>query len=471
MGTNYQKDFFRQLSETMQKFDNLQKEFTDFKVAANKEIDRLNDRVGVLEKENKQLKTENEKLKDIINKNSSNSSKPPSSDGFTKIENSREKTGRKPGGQPGHKGFKPKLYENPTKIIDFKRKKCFCGGHLKYDEKYTAKQLVDVEVKTHIEEYREYSGVCECCGAQIENEAPLNDIVTYGSNLKAVCSMLTSEGCVSINRTRQMVSELTGGVINLSEGTIAKWVRDLAERVAPALGKIKEKLLVSPVLNKDETGVRVGKTLNWFHVLSNKSHTLYYSHKKRGNEADKAADVLPAFGGVLVHDHLKGLYDFKCAHAECNAHILRYLKAAVESKGRKWAQDMLDLLLWAKSGGEINKVFKRYDKILKAGQKEFLKDEAPDYNGDDMKLFRRMREYKAEHLRFVTDKDVPFDNNQAERDLRMIKAKTKISGCFRAEDGGEIFAHIKSYTSTLRKNHMNIFREIKNAFLLKPAFC
>ena len=152
--------------------------------------------------------------------------------------------------------------------------------------------------------------------------------------------------------------------------------------------------------------------------------------------------VLSAFGGVLVHDHLKGLYDFTCDHAECNAHILRYLKAVVETKKRKWAENMIKLLLDAKSGEHKSKVFKRYDEIINSGQKEFLQDKEPDYNGDDMKLLRRMKQYKTEHLRFVTDKDVPFDNNQAERDLRMIKAKTKISGCFRAQDGGAVFANI-----------------------------
>ena len=132
---------------------------------------------------------------------------------------------------------------------------------------------------------------------------------------------------------------------------------------------------------------------------------------------------------------------------------------------------MIKLLLEAKNGSEKNRVFERYGKILQAGQKEFLQDENSDYNGDDMKLLRRMEKYKTEHLRFAANKNVPFDNNQAERDLRMIKAKTKISGCFRAENGGEIFANIKSYTSTLRKNGCNIFKGIRAAFQSQPVFC
>ena len=192
--------------------------------------------------------------------------------------------------------------------------------------------------------------------------------------------------------------------------------------------------------------------------------------------------VLPLYSGILVHDHLRGLYDFLCNHVECNTHILRYLKAEIESKKRKWAQEMIMLLLDAKAAVERNagkpldadaalKIRLRYDKILQQGSKEFLNDESPDYNGEDMKLLRRMREYKTEHLRFISDENAPFDNNQAERDLRMIKAKAKISGCFRADNGGVVFAALKSYTSTLRKNGRNIFHGIRAAFDGSPVFC
>ena len=469
MGGNYEKGMFRHLQETLERVDFLTNEISTFRKETAKDFKTLKSENQRLEKENRTLRAE--KLKDIINKNSGNSSKPPSSDEFVKINNSREKSGKKPGGQFGHKGHKPKLYENPTEVIDIKQEKCVCGNTVRYDERYTAKQLVDIEIRTNVTEYRCYVGVCECCRIKIKNTAPINDLITYGSNLKSFSAMLTAEGCVSINRTQRMVSEFTNGLVNLSEGTIAKWVCDLASQVSPALDKIKEKLLTSPVLHKDETGIRIGKTLHWFHVLSNSTHTFYSSHVKRGKQADRDMGVLPLYSGVLVHDHLVGLYDFTCDHAECNAHILRYLKATIENKKRKWAQDMIKLLLEAKNCGKTSKLSDRYDEILKQGVKEFIKDESPDYNGDDMKLLRRMQKYKVEHLRFLTDEEVPFDNNQAERDLRMIKAKMKISGCFRSNDGGEIFANIKSYTSTLRKNGKNIFDGVKAAFQFQPVLC
>jgi len=143
---------------------------------------------------------------------------------------------------------------------------------------------------------------------------------------------------------------------------------------------------------------------------------------------------------------------------------------------------MIELLLHAKTvvahcdgkpppSYQIQKIQQQYDEILEQGRLEFLRDESPDYNGEDMKLLRRMKVYKIEHLRFLSNPSVPFDNNQAERDLRMIKAKTKISGCFRAQDGGQVFALQKSYTATLRKNNLNIFSGIKAAFELKPVLC
>ena len=382
MGGNYEKNMFRHLQETIEKVDRLTHEIAALKKEHAKEIEVLKAENQQLKKENQTLRIENQKLKDIINKNSSNSSKPPSSDSFVKIQNSREKSGKRPGGQPGHRGKIPVLFKNPTEIKDIKAKKCKCGGKVKYSNKYKAKQFVDIEIGTKVVEYREHEGVCECCGSHVKNQAPVNDIITYGNNLKSLSAMLSLEGMVSINRIKQMLCELTGGQINLSEGTISKWNKDLSGHVTPAVFRVKEKLMTASVLHKDETGVRVNKTQNWFHVLGNERYTLYFCHKKRGNDADREMGVLSAYSGVLVHNHLKGLYYFICAHAECNAHILRYLKAAIESKKRRWAQDMIALLLDAKAVvknndgkalGEdvIAQIHRRYDKILEQGREEF----------------------------------------------------------------------------------------------------
>ena len=442
------------------------------------EIKALKMLIEVRESEIAWLIQENTALKTMMNQNSGNSSKPPSSDGYRKIHNSREKTGRKRGGQVGHKGHIPEYFDKPTKIIELKAEKCKCGGEVNYaGSSYTKKQLADIEIKTHITEYREYKGICDCCGSKITNRSPLHDSITYGNTVKSLSNMLSVEGNVSVNRIGRMITEMTGGILKLSEGTISKWNRDLANLVAPSVQKIKEKLLVSDVLHKDETGVWVEGKLRWFHVLSNDRLSLFFAHSKRGKDADIETAILPAFNGVLVHDHLRSLYHFDCTHAECNAHILRYLKGVAENKKRRWAQEMIGFLMKAKSAAdqkalEPDKIqdFRRlYDEILDNGEFETQQAENPDYKGNDLTLLRRLREYKTQHLLFLSDSNVPFDNNQAERDLRMIKAKTKISGSFRSSDGDGIFAMLKSYTASLRKNSLNIFAGLSSAWNSFPV--
>jgi transposase len=505
LASNYEKSIFKQLEETLKKLDFIVEENKQLKIRIefleaehHKEIKKLNNEIINLKAEHQsevtvlnvkidKLTNENQKLKDIINKDSSNSSKPPSSNGFKKIHNSREKTNKTVGGQKGHKGNIPILFDKPTEIVEHKKELCECGCHIIYSENYRAKQAVDIEIVTNIVEHRAFDGVCSGCNLKIENKLPneLTNTITYGNTLKSFSAILSSEGMVSINRIKQMLSELTNGTINLSEGTIAKWNKDLANELAPVITQIKKDLLTSPVLHKDETGIRINKTIEWFHVLGNKTKTLYFSHSKRGNVADNEIELLPIYSGTLVHDHLKGLYNYSCNHAECNAHILRYLKSAAENKNRAWASDMIIFLVnvnnsikalkanerFSLSDAEFQAYSDKYDEILLNGQNEFLNSEKKDYNGEDMKLLRRLKKYKTEHLRFVSDFLVPFDNNQAERDLRMIKAKTKISGCFRGENGGVVFASIKSYTSTLRKNSKNIFESIRLAFEGMPVIC
>ena len=302
---NYDRNIYTQLEETIIKLEKIQSEMGEIKGSRTKEIAEmkashrreiylvnekhekaikklkaeqsaeLQELKGIIKEQASEialLKEENTALREIINKNSGNSSKPPSSDGFKKIFNSRVKSGKKPGGQVGHKGTQPKYYANPTKIINLKRKTCDCGGKVSYTgATYKRKQLADIEIKTNITEYREYTGVCECCGRSVMNRSPLKDSINYGNKLKSFINMLSVEGCISINRIRQMLSELSGGVLNLSEGTVCKWNKDLSKLLAPSIQTIKEKLLCSPVLHKDETGIWVDRKLNWFHVLSNDS--------------------------------------------------------------------------------------------------------------------------------------------------------------------------------------------------------
>jgi len=419
-----------------------------------------------------ELEQENKRLRDIINKDSSNSSKPPSSDGYKKIHNSREKTGKKVGGQPGHKGHWREMYLEPTEIVDHKQAVCECGGEIEYKGQFIKKQFTDVRVVTDVIEHRAYVGKCLCCKKKHHNELPSNLInsVTYGSYLKALVILLCVEGNISLNRIKSFLEELTSGKIKISEGTLVNWMNEAASKTDQEIAQIKLQLIASKVIHKDETGVDVGEDLQWLHVTSNKEVTLYNVHPKRGSEADDAIGILPVFKGVLVRDHLKSLLKYLCKHQECNAHILRYLKAEAE-KGRAWAIEMIELLVRAHretlTGNAKEKLSQQrltyyeqeYDRIIDLGIAEHKSSPERHYRTDNIKLLERMQEYKSAHLLFLSQADVPFDNNQAERDLRMIKTKAKVSGCFRSEKGVQNFAAIKSILSTARKQSKNLFQK------------
>ena len=306
----------------------------------------------------------------------------------------------------------------------------------------------------------------------------------YGNNLKSFITLLNVEHAISIQRTADIIKELTGNILNISTGTIQNFIYELKSKVEPAITNIKTFLLRSEVNHKDETMLFCNGTPRWFHVFSNKKATYYYYHKSRGNKADIEKGLLMIFTGTLVHDHMKGLYKFQSDDAECNAHILRYLTFTKEKYNRKWAQDLLDLLLKIKKEikeemekgnnslrtESILKYEEEYSRIIKEGEEEFKKDTNPhkDYNGEDMKLLRRLKKYKENHLIFMYDFRVPFDNNLAERDLRMIKAKKKISGGFRSDKGGEAYTDIKTYLSTMKKQGNNLYQSIRLAFSKTP---
>jgi len=436
------------------------------------ELEKLKLRVSFLEKENLELREENQRLKAMFDTNSSNSSKPPSTDGFVKIFNSREPTDRKPGGQHGHKGRFRDLFGNPDEIIEYKHKTCECGHEIEY-KKYVAKQFVDVEIKVNLTEHRGYIGKCPLCKKKYNNSLPshLINTVTYSDNVKALAILLSAEGCVAVDRMNRILREISCEKLKVSNGTIINWQNEFAKQTSDELANYKKELLESRVLHKDETSIDVGKELHWLHVLSNQKTTLYHADAKRGHAADKVMGVLPLYKNVLVHDHLASLVNLPlCEHQECNAHILRYLKGAKELRKRKFAESMIELLVKAHretlvSGQKkslpserISYYEKEYDRILDAGLKESL------HHKEDSPLITRMKEYRDWHLLFLSRAEVPFDNNLAERDLRMIKTKAKVSGHFRSRQGSETFAATKSILSTARKRGENLFQKIKSFY-------
>lgn len=443
----------------------------------DKEIQKLNIKIDKLEKENV-------KLKNRLAKNSCNSSKPSSTDGFHKnVHSLREKSSNRVGGQKNHTGTNLNK-KNVEKIINSKEATVIKTSEILYvnNKKLDGitKFIIDTQMSVIVKELNlVYKEDAKPLPKELKNN------VTYGNNLKSLISLLNIEHAIPVKRTVDLIKELTNDLIKISTGTVQNIIYELQTKVTPVVESIKEQLLRSEVNHKDETMLFCNGSSRWLHVLSNKNATYYYYHQKRGNIADVEKGILNIFNGTLVHDHMKGLYRFGCDHAECNAHILRYLQFSIEKYHRKWAFDLQQLLLEIKKKIEtemkkgnnclrvedILKYEQRYYEILENGNNEYKKDTNPhkDYNGDDMKLLRRLKKYGENHLLFMYDFNIPFDNNLAERDLRMIKAKKKISGGFRSDKGGEAYTDIKSYLSTMRKQGKNLYQSIKLAFEKNPV--
>ena len=441
------------------------------------EIRGLNKKIDKLEKENT-------KLKNSFSKNSSNSSKPLSTDGFHKIVHGlRKKSSNPVGGQKNHVGStltKEKIdniiNSNNSNNVIYKKEILFVNNKKLNGIK---KFKIDTELSVVITEYNLFY---DKNASNLPKD--LKNNVTYGNNLKSFITLLNVEHAVPVQRTSDIIKELTGNVLNISTGTIQNCIYELKSKVKPATTSIKNFLLRSEVNHKDETMLFCNGTPRWFHVFSNENATYYYYHKSRGNIADIEKGLLTIFTGTLIHDHMKGLYKFQSDDAECNAHILRYLTFTIEKYNRKLAKNLLYLLLKIKNEvkeemekgnnslrtEDILKYEDEYSRIIKEGEKEFKNDTNPhkDYNGEDMKLLRRLKKYKENHLVFMYDFRIPFDNNLAERDLRMIKAKKKISGGFRSDKGGEAYTAIKTYLSTMRKQGNNLYESIRLAFEKTP---
>jgi len=338
-------------------------------------------------------------------------------------------------------------------------------------------------------EYRIVAGTC-ACGRAHRSDFPegVAAPVQYGPSVSALAVYLTQDQLLPYQRTAKLLAEVGG--IPLSPGSVHRAVELAGVRLKPLEQAIRDALITAGVAHADETGIRVGTKLYWLHVLSTPALTAYFPHPKRGAEALDAFGLLELFTGVLVHDHWSADERYSCLHAFCNAHHLRELIALAETipSQQRWAEEMIALLceantrtadarregLEALPAAEVERLHARYDAILDTaaqrnpprlpppGSKRRIK-QSTAYN-----LVKRLREKREEVLRFITDLRVPFDNNQAERDMRMAKLKQKISGTFRTDTGIERFATIRSYLSTLHKQGADVFQALVLTFQGSP---
>lgn len=457
-------------------------------------------RIEQLQRENKELKEiiqlQKEAIQDLqdqLTKNSRNSNKPPSSDGDRKPRTNslRRSSGKKNGGQKGHKGHTIELVENPDHIKMHEVKECkHC--HISLEDKepigYEKRQVFDIPlIQMEVTEHRVEIKDCNHCGLQTKAEFPpeVTQPTQYGNCIKSLASYLNTYQLIPLERTSEIFEDVFGHPI--SEATVLQANELLFDCIEPATDMIKQQLIDSDVINNDETGLRVEGKLHWLHVIGSDTLTYYDVHEKRGKEAMDYIGILPEFNGVSIHDHWKPYFGYEnCEHGLCNGHHLRELKFIYEQYRQEWANELSNLLIEIKEKvdetrphkghldpPEIKEFEKRYDEIIEKGLKlnpppQRTKKRGRVKQTPPKNLLDRLKEHKKETLRFMYDFRVPFDNNQGERDIRMTKLKQKISGCFRTFEGAQRFCRIRGYISTVRKNECNVIDAIQDAFNGEP---
>jgi transposase len=431
-----------------------------------------------------------EVLEQRLGMNSTNSSKPPSSDGLArpnkrKPKSLREKTGRKPGGQEGHSGTTLAPKENPDIIVMHEPQRCSCGCDLS-DVSGTVvhkRQVADLpKIELEYTEHQVIEKECPHCHKKNHGELPKeieDTAVQYGPQILALFVYLSTVQFLPYERICELCEALFG--FTPSEGTINKALESCYEGLESFEEEIKAKLQEAEVLHCDETGCRVEGKTKWLHVGATESETYYHVDEKRGKEALDRMGLLGDYKGTAMHDCWSPYFQYETSHGICNAHILRELKYVSEEMGQPWADEMSDHL---KAGlkskeekgipneEEYEEYEHKYQEILERGKKQ--QPEAPpkpegkkgrEAKSKSQNLIDRLERYRESVLAFLRKEEVTFTNNRAEQAIRMMKVKEKISGGFRTQKGARIFARIRGAISTFKKRGRKLLDELKAVFI------
>ncbi len=476
----------------------------DIQAIYDKGIDAVADLVAAFEQifqqQAMQIAALTERVKQLenqINTNSRNSSKPPSSDGLARTKSLRKKTGKKSGAQKGHPGHTLEMVDHPDKVELHRVTRCrCCGASLSgAAESVEKRQVFDLPpLKLEVTEHRSEQKTCQTCGAV--NKADFPDEVTqpvqYGPGVKSLATYMNQYQMVPYDRVEEFFKDVFGQPV--AEGTIFTANQDCYESLEGFEQETKRQILSKPVINCDETGARVDGKGHWLHVACTPDLTCYGIYPKRGSEAMDEMGILPLYTGIAKHDALPPYFKYKnFLDSLCNAHHLRELTWVIENEHQVWAQQMYDLLLDAKAAvdearengktslelEQLTGFLLRYNIAIALGYGEnpFFEVWEPEpkskKRGRPKKtkprnLLERLNRYRTETLNFMFDFRISFDNNQAERDLRMMKVHEKISGGFRSLDGARIFCRIRGYISTVKKNSVPVLGAIRDALLGRP---
>lgn len=438
------------------------------------------DRLSVLEAENVALRQENADLRFRLGMHSGNSHQPPSSDGYKKkkIKPALPKAEGKPqGGQKGHVGKSLKMVATPDKVEVCLPLSCLCCGRHFEDkdciaELAVSRQVFDIPVpKLEVTEYR--LGVVCCCGERQQGNFPTQVAapVQYGARALSLASMLNVDFRLPFAKISELFADIYGASLN--ESTIVSGNLALYERMEEVEAEIKAGLAKAEVAHFDETGMRVAGSLHWFHAACSRSLCYLFVHTHRGEKAlHSQASILPNFTGWAVHDCWASYFQIKQSrHALCNAHLLRELQALIE-QGSLWAQQMKDFLLdlyqVSQQGTGIVADFDawqtHYELICWQADKQepppLSRPRGKPKNTKGRNLLNRLRTYQEGVLAFAQVQAVPFTNNTAEQDLRVVKIKGKVAMCFRTFKGAQVYARIQGVVKTIRKQGLNLWQTL-----------
>jgi len=429
-------------------------------------------------------------------RDSHNSHRPPSTDHSRRRTKSlRHPSGKKPGGQPGHPGQTLCLVDAPDHLVEHRPQACAsCGTTLpdSAPREVERRQVVDLPpLRLEVTEHQVHRVSCPNCGHTTSGSFPadVTQLVQYGPRLQALVVYLLAYQLLPYERTQQMVSDLFG--VAPSPGTFETMVERCAAELVEPEAQIKRAIIKAEVAHFDESGFYIAGERRWLHVASTPRLTYYAAHRNRGKVATDKVAILPTFSGYAIHDAWSAYLAYKvCRHGLCNAHHLRELTFLEEQESQRWAKTMRLLLLWAKRRVDEAKradkshldartrqvIEQRYQRILVVGFRLNPPPAGPRPPGQRgprkqtkaRNMLERLQNHQDAVLAFVDDFRVPFDNSLAERDIRMLKLKQKISGCFRSEHGADAFCRIRGYLSTLRKQAVPMLAALDRALRGNP---
>ena len=483
MATNYEKGLFRHNQELIAENEKLKAKVARIETeTANKYlgiIDRLEEaleavtqKCNALEERVAKLEAENDRLRKQIDNDSSNSSNPPSGDkkpNAPNTYNGRTSSGRKSGGQKGHAGKHLSRAVIEEKIAKGQMQHEIVD-HGEPEGEYTSKYVIDLNVEAIAVEHRFYGNT----------SIPLEfrPDVQYGDEIKSIVVTLSGQGLIASNRIVDMIGSLSNGALELSEGTIYNFLVDFNTKAKSCIETIKTKLLNNVVMHVDQTGSRINARNMYFSNYSDDKRVLYTVNQTKSRKAIEDDGILPLFVNSLIHDHNTVYYNYGKANGECNVHLIRYLRANSDNTLNHWSDAMIELLLSMKISKEhaigfgaeafeqddLERYRKRYEEIVESGFIASKSTKSRFYKTEERRLLNRLKKYRDNHLLFLADFAVPFDNNLSERDLRMVKTKAKVSGCFRSMQGAIIFANLMSVIKTAVKQNLSPLVAIRAVF-------